>query len=232
MKKLTGVFFLLFAVGMAPAAVFAQTATSSQGDDWRLVAYNFARVNNYNIDDKEVTMTLDTREGRIAGNSGCNRFMGAFIFEDSGRLTVGPFAGTLIACPRIDNRFEAAFRETLGNIDSFAFETGYLTLTDKRTGHFMRFQRIIKPERYVWYVNKELADCVGVVKTKCLQVKDAKEAAWQNFFGPIEGFNFKKGRYYQIEVERTKVANPAADGSAYSHKLIRVIKEVKKEKDL
>ena len=83
----------------------------------------------------------------------------------------------------------------------------------------MRFQRIVKPERYVWYVNKELDDCVGVVKTKCLQVKDSKEAAWQNFFGPIEGFNFRKGRFYIIEVERTKVANPAADGSAYSHKL-------------
>ena len=228
---MTNIFRLMVFL-FAAAAVYAQPQVSSQGDDWRLVAYNFARVNNYNIDDKEVTMTLDTREGRIAGNSGCNRFMGPFRFEDSGRLAVGPFAGTLMACPRIDNRFEAEFRETLANIDSFSFETGYLTLTDKRTGRFMRFQRIVKPERYVWYVNKELEDCVGVVKTKCLQVKDSKEAAWQNFFGPIEGFNFRKGRFYIIEVERTKVANPAADGSAYSHKLVRVIKEAKKEKDL
>lgn len=228
MTNIFRVMVLLFAA----TAIYAQPQVSSQGDDWRLVAYNFARVNNYNIDDKEVTMTLDTREGRIAGNSGCNRFMGPFRFEDSGRLAVGPFAGTLMACPRIDNRFEAEFRETLANIDSFAFETGYLTLSDKRTGRFMRFQRIVKPERYVWYVNKELEDCVGVVKTKCLQVKDSKEAAWQNFFGPIEGFNFRKGRFYIIEVERTKVANPAADGSAYSHKLVRVIKEAKKEKDL
>jgi heat shock protein HslJ len=222
---------LLFSFA-AFAVTFAQTPAASQGDDWSLVAYNVPRVNNYNIDDKEVTMTLDTREGRIFGNSGCNRFMGPFKFEDSGRLTVGPFAGTLMACPRIDNRFETAFRETLASIDSFSFETGYLTLTDKRTGHFIRFQRIVKPERYVWYVNKDLEDCVGVVKTKCLQVKDSKAGQWQNFFGPIEGFNFKKGRFYLIEVERTKVANPAADGSAYSHKLIRIIKDAKKEKDL
>ena len=91
------------------------------------MAYNFARVNNYNIDDKEVTMTLDTREGRIAGNSGCNRFMGPFRFRGFGPLGGRAFAGTLMACPRIDNRFEAEFRET-PNIDSFAFETGYLTL--------------------------------------------------------------------------------------------------------
>jgi hypothetical protein len=91
---------------------------------------------------------------------------------------------------------------------------GFLTPTDKGTGHFLRFQRIIKPERYAWYLNKDLRDCVGVVKTKCLQVKDAKDGQWQNFFGPIEGFNFKKGRFYLIDVERSRVANPAADGSA------------------
>lgn len=227
MKILKGVV-LVCALAIITGTTYAQ----STGDDWKLVAYNFAGINNYNIDDKDVTVTLDTREQRISGNSGCNRFMGPFTFEDSGRLTVGPFAGTLMACPRIESRFENAFRSTLGNIDSFAFETGYLTLTDKRTGHYMRFQRIIKPERYTWYVNKELKDCVGVVKTKCMQIKDTKEGAWQNFFGPIAGFTFKKDRFYAIEVERTKVANPAADGSAYSHKLIRVIKEVKKEKDL
>ncbi len=205
---------------------------ASAGDDWRLVAYSFGRNNNYPVDDKDVTITIDTREQRITGNSGCNRFMGGFRFEDSGRLLVGPFAGTLMACPRIDNRFEQTFREALQAVNSFSFETGILTLNDNRTGNYMRFQRIIKPDRYVWYVNKDLKDCVGVVKTKCMQIKVDKDGAWQNFFGPIDGFNFKKGRFYVIEVERTKIANPAADGSAYSHKLIRILKEAKKEKDL
>jgi len=226
MKRLS---LLFVALGLL---VFSGLAQNTALDDWKLVAYNFARVNNYPVEDKDVTMTLDTVQQRISGNSGCNRFFGGFRFEDSGRLAVGPFAGTLMACPRIDDRFESEFRETLGKIDSFFFETGYLTLTNKRTGHFMRFQRVVKPERYTWYVNKDLEDCVGVVKTKCMQVKDAKDGAWQNFFGLIEGFNFKKGRFYLIEVERTKKSNPAADGSAYSHKLIRVIKEAKKEKDL
>ena len=226
MKKL---ILLIAATAILAVSGIAQP---SQLDDWKLVAFDIGRLNNYSVEDKDVTMTLDTIEQRISGNSGCNRFMGPFRFEDSGRLSIGPFAGTLIACPRIDNRFEQAFRETLSNVDSFGFETGYLTLTDKRTGHFLRFQRVIKPERYTWYVNKELEDCVGVVKTKCMQVKDSKDGAWRNFFGPIEGFTFKKGRYYVIEVERTKRSNPAADGSAYSHRLIRVIKSVKKEKDL
>lgn len=230
MIKKIAVLFGISLLFLAAGRTHAQP--SAPGDDWLLVAYNFSRVNNYPVEGKGVTITLDTREQRISGNSGCNRFMGPFRFEDSGRLTVGPFAGTLMTCPRIDNRFEAAFRETIGSIDSFSFETGYLTLSDKRSGNYMRFQRIIKPERYTWYVNKDLQDCVGVVKTKCMQIKDSKDGSWQNLFGLIEGFKFDKGRFYLIEVERTKIANPAADGSAYSHKLIRIIKEAKKEKDL
>lgn len=94
--------------------VFSGLAQSTALDDWKLVAYNFARVNNYPVEDKDVTMTLDTVQQRISGNSGCNRFVGGFRFEDSGRLAVGPFAGTLMSCPRIENRFESEFRETLG----------------------------------------------------------------------------------------------------------------------
>ena len=54
---MTNIFRLMVFL-FAAAAVYAQPQVSSQGDDWRLVAYNFARVNNYNIDDKEITMTL------------------------------------------------------------------------------------------------------------------------------------------------------------------------------
>lgn len=211
------------------AAVDAQV---KEMDDWRLVAYSFSRLNNYSIEDKEVTISIDTKEGRVSGNSGCNRFMGPFKFEESGRLAVGPFAGTLIACPRIDERFERLFRETLASVDAFSYENGVLTFRDNETQNFMRFQRIVKPEILTWYVNKDVVDCVGVVKTKCLQIKDNKASAWQNFFGPIEGFNFKKGRFYLIEVERKKRENPPADASVYSHRLVRIVKEVKKEKDL
>ncbi len=215
------------------AASFGHAQNSSvTGDDWRLVAYSFSRVNNYPIDDKEVTLSIELRDGRVSGNSGCNRFMGQLKFEESGRLAVGPLAGTLMACQPIDERFERGFRETLEAVDSFSFENGLLTLRDNDSQHFMRFRRIQKPERFTWYINKELVDCVGVVKTKCIQIKDTKTGAWQNFFGPIGGFTFKKGRFYAIEVERTKIANPAADASAYSHRLIQIIKEVKKEKDL
>lgn len=223
-------FFFASILALAAVPALAQSATEL--DDWRLVSFSFSRMNNYPLERKEITLTIDTRGNVIYGNSGCNRFTGPFRFEDSGRLAVGPFAGTLRACGPAEDRFETLFRETLEGADSFAFENGFLTIRDAQTQNYLRFERVRKPEILTWYVNRVAVDCVGAVRTKCLQVKDSRTAAWQNFFGPIDGFTFKKGRYYLIEVERTRRENPPADAAPFSLRLIRVIKSAKKEKDL
>jgi len=46
----------------------------------------------------EVTVTLSFADGRIAGNSGCNRFTGSFALTGEG-LSIGPVAATKMACP-------------------------------------------------------------------------------------------------------------------------------------
>lgn len=221
-------FAAIFALGVISAAA----QTPQELDDWRLVSHSFLRINDYPVAQKEITVTLDIKGSEITGFSGCNRFTGQFKFEENGRLAVGPFSGTLRACGPVDDRFERQFRETLEGADYFSFENGILTIRDNQTQFFLRFERVRKPEILLWYVNKTAADCVGAVKTKCLQVKDSKTGEWQNFFGPIEGFTFKKGRYYIIEVERTRRENAPADAAPYSLRLIRIVKTVKKEKDL
>jgi heat shock protein HslJ len=220
---------LIASIFVFSASVFSQVINS---DDWKLVSFKLGQMNNYQIEGKEITLTIDTKDGRVSGNSGCNLYMGPFRFEDSGRLTVGPFAGTFMACAKVDERFEKMYRETLEGADSFSFENGILTFRDDQAQTFLRFERIKKPEIFTWYVNKDVVDCVGVVKTKCLQIKDSKTGSWQNFFGPIDGFDFKKGRFYLIEIERKRRENPPADASVYTHRLIRIVKSSKKEKDL
>ncbi|MBX3298156.1 MAG: META and DUF4377 domain-containing protein [Acidobacteria bacterium] len=223
---------LFASIMLAVLAVASAAAQTKVSDDWQLVSYKFAGSGNISLDGKTITLTVDTAAGRISGNSGCNRYTGPMRFDDAGRLKVGPLAATMMACPPPWMQFEKQFLQTLEAADSFSFETGVLTVTDTDTQNFLRFKRVDKPEIFTWYVNKEAVDCVGVVKTKCLQVKDRKDAPWQNFFGPIAGFDFKKGYYYEIEVERVRRENPPADASAYEHRLLRVIKRVKKEKDL
>ncbi len=211
--------------------VFVQ-AQANVVDDWQLVSYKFSSLNNLPLNGKMITLSVDTKEGTIAGNSGGNRYNGQFKFDDAGRLKVGSIGSTKMMCEGVVMQFESMFTGVLRSADSFSFDTGILTITDVETQNFLRFKRTNKPEIFTWYVNKDLVDCVGVVKTKCLQVRDSKTAEWTNFFGPIDGFEFKKGFYYVIEVERTRRENPAGDASAYIHKLVNVVKKTKKEKEL
>ncbi|ROU03373.1 META domain-containing protein [Histidinibacterium lentulum] len=39
-----------------------------------------------------------TEDGRIAGSSGCNRFMGQITVEADARVEIGPLASTMMAC--------------------------------------------------------------------------------------------------------------------------------------
>ena len=65
-------------------------------------------------------------------------------------------------------------------------------------------------------------DCVGVVPMKCLQVREVG-GDWQNFYAPIEGFDFVEGSRYRLQVKVTKIANPPADGSSLRYQLVRVL---------
>ncbi len=65
-------------------------------------------------------------------------------------------------------------------------------------------------------------DCFGMVAMKCLQVRETG-GQWGNFFAPIEGFDFKEGSRYRLQVKVSQVANPPADGSSLRYQLVRVL---------
>lgn len=67
-----------------------------------------------------------------------------------------------------------------------------------------------------------LEDCVGVVKTQCMQVREVG-GNWGNFFGSIEGFTFKPDYSYKLLVNVTKLENPPADGSSLKYTLVRLL---------
>jgi heat shock protein HslJ len=222
----------LCTIALVISSAAAVSAQAKILDDWKLVDFKFGQMDRFPIEGMNVTLTVDTIGLTISGNSGCNRYTGTFKFEDSGSLAVGPIIGTGSVCQEGAERFERKFREVLKSADSFSFEGGALTVTDVDTMSFLRFKRVIKPVLLTWYVNREVVDCVGVVKTKCLQIKDKRDGDWQNFYGPIDGFEFKKGFYFIIELERVRREDPAADQPPYFHRLLRIIRQTKKEKDL
>lgn len=72
-------------------------------------------------------------------------------------------------------------------------------------------------------VAPERAACTGVAPMQCLRVRVMPDTSWVLFYQPIAGFVFEKGFWWTLEVERTDIANPPADGSSYAYRLERVV---------
>jgi heat shock protein HslJ len=71
-------------------------------------------------------------------------------------------------------------------------------------------------------VAPNLADCVGVGQTQCLQVRESG-GNWQIFFGSIEGFSYKPDYSYKLLVNVSKLENPPSDGSSLKYTLVRLL---------
>ncbi|KVU68046.1 hypothetical protein WK71_15930 [Burkholderia ubonensis] len=71
------------------------------------------------------------------------------------------------------------------------------------------------------------ADGRPVTKTiyvaPCLQVRDRPDGEWSLWYAGIEGFDFKPGFLYELQIDECKVAQPPADGSSIRWVLKRVV---------
>ena len=67
--------------------------------------------------------------------------------------------------------------------------------------------------------------CEGVGSRECLNVRQAGDAEWKNWYGPIEGFEPEPGVEYRLIVRETTVDDPPADASAIRWTLIEVLDE-------
>ena len=79
----------LLLAGAAPAMagdVVSTSATKSPVGDWR------TRTNGV-----KQTITF-TKDGKVFGDAGCNRFTGGYSTGSDGAITIGPLATTLMMC--------------------------------------------------------------------------------------------------------------------------------------
>lgn len=66
-------------------------------------------------------------------------------------------------------------------------------------------------------------ECMGAFPQQCLLVRSDSSEDWSYFYDPIEGFTHEEGFLYRVEVLRSRVRNPPADGSSFAYRLIRVL---------
>jgi heat shock protein HslJ len=95
------------------------------GTEWVLRAWD---VDEAAPDDPEVTLTYV--DGRLAGTSGCNRYFAPATAGDRpGDVSLGPAAGTMMACPEPQGAVEQRFLKQLGAARAFGFRLGQLQVT-------------------------------------------------------------------------------------------------------
>jgi heat shock protein HslJ len=68
--------------------------------------------------------------GRVSGNSGCNRFTGTYESTEDGAIRIGPLAATRMACPEPAMAAESKFFAMLEEVRSFERNGKRLALRD------------------------------------------------------------------------------------------------------
>ena len=100
------------------------------GVEWRLRYWTWDEPAP---DDSGVTVRLE--EDRFVGNGGCNRYATSVQEGSSpGDLTVGPVAGTRMACPDPAMAIEDRFLDRLGHVRKYGFLAGQLMLSWEKDG--------------------------------------------------------------------------------------------------
>lgn len=110
-----------------PAVADAPAGSPFDGTRWVVVRVGDQRVITPTADPARVPhLVFDAAAGRVSGSGGCNRIRGPYRVQGD-TLTVGPVAGTRMACPDL-MATEAAFTAALPRVRGWRVVDGRLEL--------------------------------------------------------------------------------------------------------
>jgi len=99
-----------------------------EGSEWRLT-----RMNHDTPVPEEADVTLWFNAGRISGKSACNRYSADIgEGENPGDIIIGQSMVTRMACPGPLMEIERHYLESLAQVKSFSFDSGYLALNGQK----------------------------------------------------------------------------------------------------
>ena len=137
----------LLGVSVLGTIVAAETASleSIAGREWVLREWDTGEPAP-----AQPEVTFAYRDGRAAGTSGCNRYTAAVTAgEGPGEISVGPAAGTRMACPEPSSSVEARFLKQLAAGKKLGFQSGQLTVSYEKGasawGRMLFAERISSP---------------------------------------------------------------------------------------
>lgn len=135
MKRTLSVLLSLAAALLASACALSSPPIPAQAHDREWVLEDISGKGVVDMSHSTLTITSD---GKLAGNSGCNRYVGNFSSSGS-RLAVAHVAGTRMACPPALMEQEKSFLHTLEKAASMRIRNGLLLVFDVDGREILRF---------------------------------------------------------------------------------------------
>ena len=130
-----------FLAGCCRVVAADAAAASLEGPTWRLTKISGAEPAG--LADLTQPVTVQFEAGRAQGFSGCNRFTGGYQLEGDS-LTLGPIAGTMMACPEPGMSVENAFRQAFAGAFQYSID-GDLLQVASSSGESLQFARMAPP---------------------------------------------------------------------------------------
>jgi len=86
-----------------------------------------------------------------------------------------------------------------------------------------------KNARKTIYVADHSVECRGLLRQRCLLIKDSKDDVWQTFFHSINGFDYKPGYEYKLKIEERPHEFIRANAADRDYFLVEVLAKVRTE---
>ncbi len=223
----------------------AALAKTLQDHDWTLQSATYANgksLESLLVAGHPFGMRFDGP--RLGVQGGCNLMSGDWQLSPQDRLMVGRMAATQKACEPSLMRADAAMSEFLAQPLSARLAAGEApTLRlESAAGKTLAFsgQRTSRslygaPTRIFLEVAAQRVPCTPALQppTTCLQVRERRfddqglavgePGPWRAFYGEIAGYIHQTGVSNVLRINRYKVPNPPADGSAYVYELDLIV---------
>ncbi|TYA60095.1 META domain-containing protein [Formosa maritima] len=100
---------------------------NKQPNNYITGTYQVIFIDSNNVSEYKLTIEFNESTKTVSGFSGCNRFTGTYILDEN-KITIGPLAGTRMACMETINNIETSMLEALSNVNTIHVNNQTLTL--------------------------------------------------------------------------------------------------------
>lgn len=109
---------------------------------WELIELDGAKRINDDDDDAKAYFILNSSEGRVSGNLGCNNFFGTYTLQQGERISFGKMGVTMKVCPNMSA--EQRLSEIIELTDNYTVHNDTLSLNKARMAPLAVFKAVKK----------------------------------------------------------------------------------------